>query len=95
MAFSCISKPTNFLETPSSFCFKRNSLSTNSLSNLVIQPNPASNGEVVSSISFPYKQKPFSSLKVSLEANPQGISPNSSPAFVNSSQSFSAFSFPK
>jgi hypothetical protein len=40
---------------------------------LVIQPSPASIGDVVSSISLPYKQNPFSNLNVSLAAKPIGF----------------------
>ena len=44
-----------------------------SVSGFVIQPNPASIGEVFSLISLPYKQYPISILSVSLAAKPTGI----------------------
>ena len=66
------SKPTKYLFTPDSYCFFKYSESTKLLVNLVIQPKPASIGEVESSISFPYKQNPISKRSVSLAANPAG-----------------------
>ena len=41
---------------PIDVCFSNISFEVKSLLNLVIQPSPASSGDVVSSISFPYKQ---------------------------------------
>jgi hypothetical protein len=46
-----------------------------SLVNFVIQPNPASIGDVVSSMSLPYKQKPISNRSVSREAKPRRFDP--------------------
>ena len=70
---SIISIPTNFLFMPDSFCFLRFLWFINYLLNLVIHPNPASIGEVSSLISLPYRQNPFSNLKVSLAARPIGL----------------------
>jgi hypothetical protein len=67
------SKPTSNLFKPSSFCFCRLLEFIKFVFNLVIQPKLASNGEVLSFISLPYKQKPFSNLKVSLAAKPIGL----------------------
>ena len=46
----------------------------------------ASNGEVVSSISLPYRQNPISRRSVSRAPNPIGLMPNSSPARNTASQ---------
>jgi hypothetical protein len=67
-------KPLAF-GTPASFCFFKFSEFTKSLVNFVIQPNPASNGEVVSLMSFPYKQNPISKRNVSRAAKPIGLMP--------------------
>ncbi|MNL53357.1 hypothetical protein D3C87_1765980 [compost metagenome] len=61
--------------------------------NFVIQPKPASNGEVVSSISLPYKQNPISNLSVSLAAKPIGLISTSLPASKMAFHNFSAYRF--
>ena len=60
--------------------------------NLVIHPKPASMGEVVSSKSLPYKQKPISRRSVSRAPRPTGLMPNSAPASNTASQIFMAAS---
>ena len=70
---SSILNPINFLLTPLVFCFSNNLLDVNSLFVFVIHDNPASIGDVSSLISLPYKQKPISSLNVSLAAKPVAL----------------------
>src|SRR5690606_41612934 len=71
--------PTSFRVRPFSFCALNSSEEINCLLNFVTHPSPAYSGEVVSSISLPYKQYPISSRRVSRAPIPTDFIPYSFP----------------
>ena len=62
------------------------------VSGLLIQPKPAAIGDIVSSISLPYKQYPISVLSESRAPSPIGLILKDEPASSTESQIFSACS---